>query len=130
MKDYFSHHQKEFTESFISDEIRNLNFFSLPEGQAPLDYLLYSPKLERNNAGRVQRYILERYAHTELGGWWCSGIDILSGNAEGSGWGCFKPDNPRMNEEKGKPIKYEHPPKIPTEIFALRITPTIWEKIA
>ena len=87
------------------------------------------------NDGRLRDNWLDRYRHCELGGWWCSGIDVLTG--EGSDWGQFKPDNPRTyKENKGfgqtltKTIKYESPPKAPTEIYALRVPLHIWEKVA
>nr|WP_242045813.1 plasmid replication protein, CyRepA1 family [Calothrix sp. FACHB-1219] len=71
---------------------------------------------------------MRRYAHISNGGWWCSGINILTG--EDSVWGCFKPNTPAIDKNRGKPIKYEHPPKVDTEIFALRISSRIWELIA
>jgi hypothetical protein len=61
-------------------------------------------------------------------GWWASGIDILAGG-EPSQWGCYKPDKPRLSTEKLKPIKYEHPAKTPTEIFALKVSDHIWQAI-
>ncbi|MEO1185631.1 MAG: DUF3854 domain-containing protein, partial [Cyanobacteria bacterium J06636_27] len=120
-------HEQELKESCILDEIIDLNFSSL-EGQTPLNYLLISPGFKRSNTGRVQGNVLQRYAHCESGGWWCSGVDVTTG--KDSEWGCFKPDEPRINEEKGKPIKYEHPPKVPTEIFALRIPVATWQQIS
>jgi hypothetical protein len=71
--------------------------------------------------------ILDRYSDMSSEGWWASGIDILIG--EPSQWGCFKPDRPRISQEKGKAIKYEHPAKCPTEIFALRVPDHIWQAI-
>jgi hypothetical protein len=72
--------------------------------------------------------ILNRYKDMSNEGWWASGIDILTG--EDSQWGCFKPDRPRVSQDKGKPIKYEHPAKCPTEIFALKVSYAIGLKIA
>jgi hypothetical protein len=71
--------------------------------------------------------ILNRYKDMSDQGWWASGIDILTG--EPSQWGCYKPDKPRLSTEKLKPIKYEHPAKCPTEIFALRVPDHIWQAI-
>ena len=122
-----SHHLQELQESAIADEIIRLNFKSL-EGQTPYDYLLYSPELNRTNTGRVSLGTLNRYAHVEHGGWWTNGIDVLS--SKDSQWGTFKPDNPHFDISKGKYVKYEHPFKVPTEIFALRIPVRIWEVIA
>lgn len=113
--------------SAIDPEIASLNFKSL-SGDAPYDYLIYSTKLSRRNDGRLRDGDMRRYAHISNGGWYCSGINILTG--EDSEWGCFKPNTPAMDKLKGKPIKYEHPPKVDTEIFALRIPGRIWELIA
>ncbi|MGB7375004.1 MAG: plasmid replication protein, CyRepA1 family [Rivularia sp. (in: cyanobacteria)] len=120
-------HLQEFQKSCIAPEIIQLNFKSLEE-QAPYDYLLYSPELSRTNTGRVSLGTLNRYAHCEHGGWWINGIDVIS--FSDALWGQFKPDKPRIDESKGKYIKYEAPPKIPTEILALKIPVHIWEKIA
>jgi hypothetical protein len=76
---------------------------------------------------------LRRYAHTEHGGWWCSGIDVLTGE-DGRGvqsppfeggvspsqWGQFKPDRP-YNYQSHKLLKYEAPPKVSTELTALKV---------
>ncbi|WP_051188752.1 plasmid replication protein, CyRepA1 family [[Leptolyngbya] sp. PCC 7376] len=98
------------------------------EGDRPLDYLLYSDELPRRNDGRLGEGYLQRYQHTEAGGWWCSGVDLLTGEADL--WGCFKPEQPRVAGQKGKPIKYEHPPKISTGLFALRVPRHIWQLVA
>jgi hypothetical protein len=121
------HHLEELQKSCIASEIIRLNFKSLEE-QAPYDYLLYSSELKRTNTGRVSFGTLNKYAHCEYGGWWINGIDVISLND--ALWGQFKPDKPRIDESKGKYIKYEAPPKIPTEILALKIPVHIWEKIA
>jgi hypothetical protein len=70
---------------------------------------------------------LQRYNHLTAGGWWCSGLDPLN-NWQKMEWGCFKPNQPRQNQ-KGKTIKYEHPPSTPTRIFCLRISLEIWQQI-
>lgn len=119
--------QDELQRSAIDSEIAALNFKPL-SGNAAFDYLLYSDKLSRRNDGRLRDGDMRRYAHLSNGGWWCSGINIL--NWENSQWGCFKPNNPRIDEGKGKPIKYEHPPKVDTELFALRVPGRIWELIS
>lgn len=119
-------HLQELKASFIDPEIIDLNFKSL-EGSSTYDYLLYSSKIQRRNDGRLRDTDLQRYRHIENGGWWCSGIDLLS--FEDSLWGCFKPNTPRVSAE-GKQIKYEHPYQVPTEIFALRVSPRIWNLIA
>ena len=108
-------HYQEWLDSGVDREIIELNVRSL-SGDEPYEYLLYGlPNAERRNDGRLRDKWLYRYRHTEEGGWFCSGgIDTE--------WGCFKPDKPRIDSGKGKSIKYEHPPKTPTEIFQLRIT--------
>ena len=120
-------HHHEFTNSAIDLEIAALNFKSLAFGNVTFEYLLYSDKISRRNDGRLRDGDMRRYAHLSDGGWWCSGIDILTGSD--SLWGCLKPSTPRV-DENGKTIKYEHPPKVETEIFALRIPTRIWELIS
>ncbi|MUH00494.1 DUF3854 domain-containing protein [Scytonema sp. UIC 10036] len=113
--------------SAIDPELTSLNLRTL-EGQTPYSYLLYSDKLPRTNTGRLSLGVLNRYKHLDDGGWWCSGVDILTG--QDSLWGCFKPNNPRVDEKKGKLQKYEHPQGVPTEIFALRVPIAIFQLIS
>lgn len=120
------HWQEWVTKSGIAPEIAALNLKSL-EGTRPYDYLFYSDKIQRLNTGRLPGGILNKYRHIEAGGWWASGVDLLT--RDDSLWGCFKPDRPRDDGE-GKPIKYEHPVKVATEIFALRCCYKLWELIA
>lgn len=119
-------HWDEWVEgSAVEPEIAALNLKSL-EDSLPYDYLCYSDKIQRLNTGRLPGGILNKYRFVEKGGWWASGIDILT--AEDSLWGCFKPDQPRHDGE-GKLVKYEHPVKAETEIFALRCPYKLWELI-
>ena len=118
---------QEWEQSCVDDQLTRMNVISL-QGNDPLEYLLYSDTLPRRNDGRVGSQILKRYEHTEKGGWWCSGIDLLTG--EEDIWGCFKPTYPRISRDKGKPIKYEHPPKASAGLFALRVPLHLWQKIA
>lgn len=121
-------HLAEWNASCVDEELTQLNVIPL-EGSAASEYLLYSNAIPRRNDGRISEEFLQRYAHTDAGGWWCSGIDILTG--EEDMWGCFKPTCPRLNRNRRqKTIKYEHPPKTATGIFALKVTLGIWEKIA
>lgn len=113
-------------DSGIDFNIAHLNFSSLQDGNA-YDYLLISEQLPRTNTGMVRTNWLNRYAHVESGGWWCSGLDPLN-DWQVMEWGCFKPNQPRQNQ-KGKAIKYEHPPSTPTRIFCLRVTGEIWQKV-
>jgi hypothetical protein len=118
---------QEWNNSCIDDQLTRLNVIPL-RGTCPSNYLLYADTLPRRNDGRVSHRILKRYEHTEQGGWWCSGIDLLTGNDDL--WGCFKPSSPRHNTQTGKPIKYEHPPLTPTGVFALRVPLHLWQGIA
>lgn len=121
-------HYREWVEgSAVDPEITNLNLKSLG-GNSAYDYLLYSESLKRTNAGRLQEQILKRYHHLGDGGWWCSGVDVLTG--EDSLWGCLKPNNPKFDHKKNKLRKYEQPEGIPTEIFALKISVRIFELVS
>ena len=134
-----SHRHEWVTGSAIDPLLTSLSLISL-SGYEPHEYLLYAlPNSERRNDGRLRDKWLYRYAHLENGGWWCSGVDVLTG--EDSVWGCFKPDTPYQCEEKpkgfdrnsnakNKRIKYEHPPKADTEIFALAVPLHLWQAIA
>ncbi len=120
-------HLIEWNQSCVADELTLINVTPL-KGHQPLEYLLYADALPRRNDGRVGSEFLKRYQHLSAGGWWCSGIDILTGHLDR--WGCFKPTQPRNSGDRGKLIKYEHPPKVPTGIFALRVPFSIWQRIA
>jgi hypothetical protein len=118
-------HLLEWEASGVDRQLTQLNVIPL-EGQTPYNYLLYADDLPRRKDGRLRANIMQRYQHLQQGGWWCSGINPLTGEDED--WGCFKPTQPRYAE--GKAIKYEHPPKTPTRLFALRVTQSIWQTIA
>ena len=83
---------------------------------------------DRRNDGRLSDKWLKRYAHLIDGGWWCGTLNVS--NFSESEWGCFKPYNPRKDFYKNKIIKYEHPPKVPTEAFLLKVPSPIQLKIA
>lgn len=122
------HHYQEWIKSGVDPEIIYSNIVSLEEENKVLDLLLYADNLPRRNDGRLTDGILKNYRFlSEAGGWYCSGLDPIT--LEDSHWGCFKPDRPRLNKD-GKVIKYEHPPKVPTEVFCLRVTRHIWRKVA
>ena len=106
-------------EECIAPEIISLNLISLSK-QAPYEYLFYSDGIKRLNTGRLPSWILKKYSHIELGGWWSSGIDPITGEDEL--WGCFKPDHPRIDPKKGKYQKYEHPLKAVATLFASRVS--------
>ncbi|ACK70601.1 conserved hypothetical protein [Gloeothece citriformis PCC 7424] len=117
----------EWQNSCVDEELIRLNVSAL-DGDTPKEYLLYSDNLPRRNDGRVSHYLLKRYQHTQEGGWWCSGVNLLTG--EDDLWGCFKPNVPRYSLDQKKLIKYEHPPQTPTGLFALRVPQHLWQGIA
>ncbi|WP_066426198.1 plasmid replication protein, CyRepA1 family [Anabaena sp. 4-3] len=128
LQDLHPQHLEELIKSSGIDlALTQLNFKTLT-GVAALECLLISEHLPRTNTGMVKTGWLQRYSHAGAGGWWCSGLDPLN-NWEAMEWGCFKPNQPRQNQN-GKPIKYEHPPSTPTRLFCLRVTLGIWEKIS
>jgi hypothetical protein len=130
----------EWINSTVSPDLIKLNVKSL-RGYEPLNYLLYAlPDSDRRNDGRLRDKWLRRYSHCEQGGWWVSGIDVLTG--EESQWGQFKPNIPyryqetykgfarRFEQSQNKLIKYEPPKGVPTEIFALAVPLHLWKAIA
>jgi len=132
-----SSHFQEWRSSAVDPDIINLNVESLGPGEAierltenAIEAIGKDQKTPHSYqyATSPVAKILNRYSDMSSEGWWASGIDILTG--EPSQWGCFKPDKPRISKEKLKPIKYEHPGKTPTEIFALRVSYGIGLKIA
>jgi Domain of unknown function (DUF3854) len=121
-------HLEELVEdSGIDTHLASLNFTSLQDSDA-YDYLLISAQVPRTNTGMVRNSWLQRYSHITSGGWWCSGVDPQN-HWQAMEWGCFKPNLPRLNQ-KGKCIKYEHPPGTATRVFCLRVTLQVWQKVA
>jgi hypothetical protein len=117
-------HLEDFKGSAIDDSIIALNFESLDE-EGAAEALLYKP--ERRNDGRVTDKFTK---YQNIGsGWWCSGGIDLSTFEPMADWGCLKPDEPRLDKD-GKPIKYEHPPSVPTEYFALKVPFSVGLEIA
>jgi hypothetical protein len=113
--------------SGIDIHLAQLNFTSTA-GSAAYQYLLIADCLPRTNTGMVSSSWLQRYSHVTQGGWWCAGVDPLN-HWQLMEWGCFKPNHPRLNN-KGKAIKYEHPPSTPTRVFCLRVTLQVWQGIS
>ena len=112
-------HWLELRASGISEEIIKLNFSSLSEYE-PHERLFFAlPDSDRRNGGVVRSRFLKKYEHCYEGGWWFSGVDLVSNSL--SEWGCFKPDRPRYDLSRQKKIKYETPPKTPTRVFAPQI---------
>ncbi len=121
------HFEELVNDSGIDLDLAKINFLSL-QGRTSYDYLLISEHLPRTNTGMVRSGWLQRYAHIAEGGWWCSGLDPLN-HWQAMEWGCFKPNQPRLNENN-KLIKYEHPPSTPTRVFCLRVSLRIWQQVA
>jgi hypothetical protein len=119
---------QEWRSSCVDEDIIKLNVLSLA-GRTAYDYLLYSDRLTRLNTGVLSRSILKQYAFLDHGGWWCSGVDPLN-DWQPMEWGCFKPRRPRLDFEKRKVIKYEHPAKIETRAFFLRVSWRIGLEVA
>lgn len=121
-------HLQEWLNSGVSRELTLLNISSV-SGDNAYEKLLYGlDGNARRNDGRLRDYYLNKYKHLEYGGWWCSGVDVLTGRD--SEWGCFKPDRPRTPHQKNRPQRYEQPEGVPSEIFALRVTDEVWDKIS
>ncbi len=123
------HHLAEWRQSSVDEQLIALNLISLT-GFEPLNYLFYGlPNSERRNDGRVKPTWLYRYEHTESGGWWVSGLDPHN-SWQRMAWGRFKPDIPRIDREKNKPVKYESPPKVSSHVTYFDVPTQIWDKVA
>ena len=122
------HHLTEWRESSVDDRLTALNLLSLQGTQAKNHLFSFLPNSERRNDGRVRDKWLHRYAHTEAGGYWISGLDPHNGWQK---WdvGRFKPDRPRI-DAKGKPIKYESQPKSESHPTYFDVPTRIWDKVA
>ena len=127
-------HFQEWLDSAVGPELVKLNVKSLSRFE-PYDRLLYAlPDSERRNDGRLRDKWLRRYAHIEDGGWWCSGLDVITG--DDAVWGQLKPDRSyKYRDSKGfapktKTIKYEAPAKASTEAIALKVPLYIWQAIS
>lgn len=130
-------HYQELKNSAISDSIIENNFQSI-HGDFGYELLLSDaiallgegklvPQSNQYVTQDIKKYY-KLYKHCLDGGWWCSGLDPLK-NWESMNWGCFKPDQPRLNQEN-KIIKYEHPYKSPTRAFFLMPGQADWQLIA
>ena len=121
-------HLTEWRDSSVDDQLTALNLLSL-KGIEPKNHLFsFLPNSERRNDGRVRDKWLHRYAHTEAGGYWISGLDPHN-NWQKWDVGRFKPNTPRLDAE-GKPIKYESPPKSESHPTYFDVPTHIWDKVA
>ena len=86
-------HLTEWRESSVDDKLTALNLLSL-QGTEPKNHLFsFLPNSERRNDGRVRDKWLHRYAHTEAGGYWISGLDPHN-NWQKWDYGRFKTRSP------------------------------------
>jgi hypothetical protein len=151
--------------SAVAPELAAANVQSL-RGHAVLEALV-GDRLEQlgGHAGQYVTASVARLLQTlepiaEAGGWWCAGLDPMAGWAP-MGWGCFKPDRPRvesrddrepqtgkrgeirgfgkdskpLQDARGsgkvpKALKYEHPRKVPTRLFWLRVPAVVAQRVA
>lgn len=95
--------------------------------------------------GPVARLVRPLEPIAAAGGWWCSGLDPLADWAP-MGWGCFKPDAPRIDApadahpssrcaprgfgDGPKARKYEHPLKVVARSFWLRVPAVVAQLVA
>ena len=114
--------------SAIHPALIESSFFHI-EGESVYDYLFISDKIPRKNAGRVTDTYIKKYDHLLLGGIWIQSLDPLN-NWRPMEWGRIKPNFPRIDWEKGKPVKYESPPKTPNRVTYFDVANPIWDKVA
>jgi len=74
--------------------------------------------------------ILKRNENVEAGGWFVAGLDPLN-NWNRMEYGQFKPNVPRIDSTKGKPIKYQSPEGMEARAIFLDVPddPHYWAKI-
>ncbi|ODG99175.1 hypothetical protein A4S05_05480 [Nostoc sp. KVJ20] len=114
--------------SAIHPALIKRNFFHV-EGESVYDFLFISDKIPRKNAGRVTDGYLKLYQHLLLGGTWIQSLDPFK-NWQPMEWGRIKPNFPRIDWQKGKPVKYESPPKTPNRVTYFDVANPIWDKVA
>lgn len=114
--------------SAIHPALIESNFFHI-EGEAVYDFLFISDKLPRKNAGRVTDAYLKLYQHLLLGGTWIQSLDPFK-NWQPMEWGRIKPNFPRIDWEKGKPVKYESPPKVANRVTYFDVDNPVWDLVA
>ncbi|PHJ56174.1 hypothetical protein VF14_18615 [Nostoc linckia z18] len=114
--------------SAIHPALIERNFFHI-EGDAVYDYLFISDKIPRKNAGRVTDGYLKLYEHLQAGATRIGSLDPYN-HWLPMEWGRIKPNFPRMDWEKGKPVKYESPPKTPNRVTYFDVADCIWDLVA
>jgi hypothetical protein len=126
-------HYQELINSAIAPELIDLNFRSM-SGDEAIEAVMYQKldDIDCRTKHVHQRELNRIYKQQHLieGGLWCAGLDPFDGWGQMQ-WGAFKPDKPRPDRTNPtKKIKYEHPPKVETRAFFLRVTFRIGLKIA
>jgi hypothetical protein len=114
--------------SAIHPALIKRNFFHV-EGESVYDFLFISDKIPRKNAGRVTDGYIKMYQHLLLGGTWIQSLDPFK-NWQPMEWGRIKPNFPRIDWQKGKPVKYESPPKTPNRVTYFDVANPIWDRVA
>ena len=123
-----SEYHELYVGSAIHPALISGNFFHI-EGESIYDYLFISDKIPRKNAGRVTNEYIKKYDHLLLGGIWIQSLDPFK-NWQPMEWGRIKPNFPRFDWEKGKPIKYESPPKTANRVTYFDVPNCILNLIA
>ncbi|MBE9035208.1 plasmid replication protein, CyRepA1 family [aff. Roholtiella sp. LEGE 12411] len=114
--------------SAIHPALIERNFFHI-EGESVYDLLFISDKIPRKNAGRVTDAYLKLYQHLLLGGTWIQSLDPFK-NWQPMEWGRIKPNFPRIDWQKGKPVKYESPPKTANRVTYFDVDNPVWDLVA
>ena len=99
-------HFEEWSDSGVSPEIIKLNVKSIA-GQQIIDHL---------KLNSLPDYRLRNYASVLKGGWACGTH--------------FKPDTPRLDYKRKRPIKYEKALGTPSEPVLLKLPEETWQAIA
>jgi hypothetical protein len=138
-------HWQEFKQSAIHPQLIAMNAESI-SGRSALESLL-SDRLETMGSGQFvtvpMAKLINRYEQVAEGGWWGkAGVDARSLPTLQPGqrpalnpWGCFKPDHPRIDEQKTQQkgetqyIKYEHPVGVARSPYLPEVPDELAEKI-
>jgi conjugative relaxase-like TrwC/TraI family protein len=129
-------HWREMQNSCIHPDLIEANISTMG-GMEVYDRLI-GEKLSGMGAGQhviaPQKRLMLDYRLPAKGGWWgMAGVNPHT--FEQSLWGCFKPDYPRLDQqklkEKGKEeyIKYEHPLGPPRELYLANIPDRLAKRI-
>jgi len=124
---------QEWQGSGVDDQITRLNVEDLDHESA---FHAVCEEPFNNLGAHAKQYVTkerkrleDRAAFLESGGWWVSGLDPLN-QWQRMSWGQFKPKTPRLDPEKGKPIKYETPWQTKARaIFLKNSTQNYWQTV-